>query len=87
MVYERSSKYRWILRDDGAYVYSLEDGAVKVVNETGCLILKLCSDMGVDEIASSIIDEYRDSADPELVKQDVQEFLTHMEAQGYIWRK
>jgi len=85
--YRLSCEYQWVLREDGAFVYSPRDGTVKVVNETGAIILRQCTERSVEEIAASICSQFCLSGTTDRVRQDVEEFLEAMVKEGYLCSK
>ncbi len=78
----KNDKFKWILRDDGGYVYDYSTGNVKVLNDTGSYIIQNCADSITDLVTKmKQLFEIDESAN---VQEDVEQFLDEMLKEGYL---
>jgi len=75
--------YRWILREDGGYIYSPIDHSIKVLNVTGSFIVRNCEGCDIDQLIAEMADEF-DCPSVEVLREDVAQFIQTMIGEGYL---
>lgn len=77
--------YRWILREDGGYIYNPIDHSIKVLNVTGSFIARRCEGYDIDQLIAEMAEEF-ECPSVEVLREDVAQFLQTMIGEGYLCR-
>ncbi|HEY3316641.1 MAG TPA: PqqD family protein [Bacillota bacterium] len=81
----RNPAFKWILREDGGYVYDPTDKTVKVLNDTGSFIVGRC-ELYPAEIAAALVETF-DISDLDTAARDVSSFLDELVMEGLLCRR
>lgn len=79
----KNQEFKWILREDGGYIYDYATGNVKVLNDTGSFIIQKCEDNSITDIVNDLLDTF-EIGDPRQAEEDVSDFLHSMIEEGYL---
>mgnify|MGYP001000677278 FL=1 len=86
-MFELNEGIKIVYRDDGAFIYNEKNGSVKIVNETGKMILELVCSKGILEIVNRILEEYSIDERVNNVEQEVVLFLSELEREGIVCKR
>jgi hypothetical protein len=86
-VFELNEGIKIVYREDGAFIYNEKNGSVKIVNETGKMILELVCCKGIMEIVNKILEEYSIDERVNNVEQEVVLFLSELEREGIVCKR
>ncbi|MCK4259608.1 MAG: PqqD family protein [Halanaerobiales bacterium] len=79
----KKEKFKWILREDGGYIYDYSTGTVKVLNDTGSFIIQKCEKNSITDIVNDLLNTF-EIDDPHQAEEDVNSFLRNMIEEGYL---
>lgn len=75
---------RWVIRDNGGFVYFPEDGRIEVLNATAALIIKcLLSGLSIEETVEKMASKYPE-IQRNVLQEDVIEFIHMLEMRGLL---
>ncbi|MEO0284861.1 MAG: PqqD family protein [candidate division WOR-3 bacterium] len=84
--YITNSKIVFRKEEDGALLYNLETGEIKILNEVGAFIFELCDGKhDKEEIINEIIKNFE--IDKNTAEKDFDIFIKEMEKENLILRK
>lgn len=86
-MYKRNDAFRWVHRENGAYIFSPIDGSVKVLNTTGSIITQLCEEMTPQQIANRLQSDFDVEESSEEITKDVEEYLSLLVREGYLCQR
>lgn len=86
-MFELNEGIKIVYREDGAFIYNEKNGSVKIVNETGKMILELVCSKGILEIVNRILEEYSIDERVNNVEQEVVLFLSELEREGIVCKR
>lgn len=84
MFYIINKDYKWILLEDGGFIYNSENGSVEVLNSTATLIIKMLEEeLDLDYICDNLARTYPQIS-AENITSDLKSFIDSLCLRGYI---
>ncbi|MBT9175152.1 MAG: hypothetical protein DDT22_00826 [candidate division WS2 bacterium] len=84
MFFVINKDYKWVLLEDGGFVYNPENGSVEVLNSTATLITRMLEEgLDLDHICDNLVRTYPQIS-KKIINSDLKSFIDDLYLRGYI---